>query len=127
MLVLRKPFISLARMLLWYYVYAPGDIDPDDPTFTYDKESKAELAAAQAVAEAILEHNGLSLEDIRPESLRSYRWLSSIGEGSDWTDCKEPGTARLNIPDIRSHFEAFKGKTSTWNQTDMALICPNIR
>lgn len=108
-LVLRKPFISLARMLLWAHIYAPGDRDPDDPEFEYDRESQGELAAAQAVVEAILLHNDLSLDDIRPMPLKFFRWISNIGEGIDWVDWKDPGTVRLDIPDIRHKFKAFDG------------------
>ena len=94
-------------MLLWAHIYAPGDVDPGDPEFEHDQESKGELAAAQAVAQEILAYNGILLEDIRPAPLSSYRWLSSIGEGTDWTDWRDPGTVRLNVPDLRHHFKAF--------------------
>lgn len=111
--MLRKPFISLARMLLWAYLYAPGDFDPNDPEFEPDQESKAELAAAQAVVEAILSHNDLGLDDIRPMPLKHFRWLSEIGEGTDWKDWRDPGTIRLEIPDIRHHFKAFEDIAQT--------------
>ena len=102
--VLCKPFISLARMLIWDHLYAPGDIDPYDTVFKHSAESKGELAAAQAIVEAILEHNDISLDDVRPAPLEEFAWLSSIGQGTDWTDWKDPGTERLVIPDMRSYF-----------------------
>ena len=108
-LVLRKPFISLARMLLWAHLYAPGDVDPDERTFEPNQESRGELAAAQAVVEAILEHNDIFIDDIRPNKFKTFQWLSSIGEGSDWTDWQDPGTVQLDVPDMRPHFRAFDG------------------
>ena len=95
-------------MLVWAHLYSPGDVDPYQPIeFQPNQESIAELAAAQAVVEAILEHNDIFLEDIRPEPFSSFRWLSSMGEGSDWTDWKDPGTIKLTIPDMRMYFAAF--------------------
>ena len=95
-------------MLLWAYIYRPGDVDPYQPLrFEPTQESEAELAAAQAVVEAVLEHNDIFLDDIRPETLASFKWISSIGEGSDWTDWTDPGTVRLTIPDMREYFEEF--------------------
>ena len=92
-------------MILWAYVYAPGDTD--DPKDTPDKESKGDHAAAQSVVEAILEHNHITRLDIQPEPLENFSWLSSIGEGDDWTDWKDPGTVRLEIPDLRSFFTEY--------------------
>ena len=107
--VLRKPFISLARMLLWAHLYAPGDVDPDELTFEPNQESRGVLAAAQAVVEAILEYNDIFIDDIRPRKFKTFQWLSTIGEGSEWTDWKDPGTVRLDVPDMRPYFKAFDG------------------
>lgn len=111
-------------MLLWAHVYAPADGvthlhrsedsgEDDEPEEDSDMnvhaepniESKRDWAAAQAVVEAILEHNDLFLDDIRPEPLEAFHWLSSIGHGSDWTDWREPGTVRLEIPSMRAYFD----------------------
>lgn len=96
-------------MLLWAHLYAPGDQNPQGAPFQYNQESRSELAGAQVIVEAILEHNGISLDDIRPEPLETFRWLSTIGEGSDWTDWRDPGTALLDVPDMRKYFVAFEG------------------
>ena len=106
---MRKPFISLARMIIWAHIYAPGDVDPFQKPVNPNQESKAELAVAQGVVEVILEYNDLFLEDITPEPLDKFRWLSNIGQGTDWTDWREPGTVRLNIPDMRGYFTSFQG------------------
>lgn len=95
-------------MLLWAHMYAPGDFDIGEEDFIYDQESKGELAAAQAIVEAILEHNDLFLEDIQPEPFSEYRWLSSIGEGDDWSDWRDPGKATLAVPDMRGYFTQWK-------------------
>lgn len=103
--VLRKPFISLARMIIWAHLYAPGDVDGTKRAYT--QELKKDLAAAQAVAEAILEHNDFVRDDIQPEPLENYHWLSRIGEGDDWTDWRDPGTAKLAVPDLRHYFAEY--------------------
>ena len=95
-------------MLLWAHLYRLGDDDPYQPMrFEPTQESEGELAAAQAVAEAVLEHNDIFLDDIRPEPFSSFMWISRIGEGSDWTDWEDPGTVKLTVPDMRKYFEEF--------------------
>ncbi len=103
-------------MLLWAHLYAPGDIDPEDPAFKYDVESLGEHAAAQAVVEAILEHNDIFLLDIQPEPLENFHWLSRIGEGEDWEDWRDPGTVRLSIPDMRKYFYEYEQMLASQEQ-----------
>ncbi|KAI0703794.1 hypothetical protein BC835DRAFT_1303057 [Cytidiella melzeri] len=64
--VLKKPFISLARMILWPTMYMEGDLDPDNPCFVYSEESHSELKAAQLIARDILQHNNISVAKIEP-------------------------------------------------------------
>ncbi len=109
MAVLRKPFLSLARMVLWAHLYLPADdnFDLEQKELKIEDVSrhfKCDLAAAQSIVELILEHNDLSIDDIRPEPLEAFHWLSSIGQGSDWTDWRDPGTARVDIPDVTEKY-----------------------
>ncbi|KAI0094116.1 hypothetical protein BDY19DRAFT_743 [Irpex rosettiformis] len=104
--VLRKPFISLARMLVWSDLYASGDISSKEDPFLYNTESDLELEAARAAVELVLEHNNIRLEDIRPKDLMHREWLASTEAGADWRD---PGTETLAVPDKRDLFNAFKG------------------
>ena len=102
--VLRKPFVSLARMVIWSETYARGDIDPQDPTFRTNGEAKLELEAARAAVELVLDYNHIKLEDIRPKDLEEHEWLAATEADVDWND---PGTAVLNVPDVRHLFRAF--------------------
>lgn len=104
--VLRKPFISLARMILWPEIYARGDADPKHPTFERSNEAKLEQEVACAAVELILEHNHIKLEDIRPKPLSKLEWLAAVEPDLDWND---PGTAVLAVPDVRHMFRAFEG------------------
>lgn len=104
-LVLRKPFISLARMIIWPEIYARGDVDPKGHIFERSNEAKLEQEVACAAAELILEHNHIKLEDIRPKPLEKLEWLAAIDPDLDWND---PGTAMLAIPDVRYMFRAFE-------------------
>lgn len=109
--VLRKPFVSLARCILWAHLYAPGDEPQVDAKkiASQSDEATAELVAAQAIVQAILKHNNLTLDDIRPRDLTQLEWLSTLGEGEDWEDWRDPGTVRLGVPDMRSLFTSFQG------------------
>ena len=95
-------------MLIWAHLYSPGDTDPQEQKpFEPNQESKAELAAAQAVVTAILEHNDIWPDEIEPKPFGEFEWISKMGEGSDWEDWREPGKIRLTIPDMRQYFEVF--------------------
>ena len=92
-------------MLLWSDVYASGDLDPQDVTFQRSAEAEAELLAARAAVEVVLEHNGILLESIKPKDFASYEWLAEdVEENVDW---REPGNSVLSVPDVRHVFSAF--------------------
>ncbi|KAI0692834.1 hypothetical protein BC835DRAFT_1306988 [Cytidiella melzeri] len=103
--VLRKPFISLARMILWPTMYIEGDLDPDNPSFVYSEESRSELKAAQSIARDILQHNNISVAKIEPtmKAWEEGRWLADDRDVA-WN---APGAAVVAIPDRRTHFVAF--------------------
>ncbi|KAI0697276.1 hypothetical protein BC835DRAFT_1413809 [Cytidiella melzeri] len=103
--VLRKPFISLARMILWPTMYIEGDLDPDNPSFAYSEESRSELKAAQLIARDILQHNNISVAKNEPtmKAWEEGHWLADDRDVA-WN---APGTAVVAIPDRRKHFVAF--------------------
>ncbi|KAI0086268.1 hypothetical protein BDY19DRAFT_908514 [Irpex rosettiformis] len=104
--VLRKPFISLARMLLWSEVYAPGDVDIYQGKFEYSDESNLELRAARVAVEVVLDYNNIELESIRPKDLDKHEWLAGTEVGADWRD---PGEATLSVPDMtRLAYEGYR-------------------
>jgi hypothetical protein len=122
-LVLRKPFISLARMVRWPEMFYPGDTftvnetpaAEDIPATTESDfedgrglslESLRELAAAQYIVEQILEHNGISLDSIKPADLKECRWLAD--STVPWN---EAGTEMLNVPDMEDAFVAYDTDT----------------
>jgi hypothetical protein len=98
--VLRKPFISLARMVLWPEIYSRGDMPFDEgEPLTSEKESHAELMAAQYIIKYILESCRIELEDIRPRRLEDCQWLAE--STTAWQDA---GTELIEIPDMRDVF-----------------------
>jgi hypothetical protein len=121
--VLRKPFISLARMVRWPGIYFPGDTlqfnktsaaketlaatesDVED-TRGLSTESLRELAAAQYIVEQILEYNGILLDSIKPADLEECRWLAD--SAMQWN---EAGTDMLNVPDMEDAFVAYDTDT----------------
>lgn len=105
MSVLRKPLVSLARMILWSQYYSEGDTPIDVPIFRPGSESDLELQAARAAVEVILSHNNINMEDIRPKDFIKYEWLAQTEVGEDW---KDPGVATLTVPDVRNLFRAFE-------------------
>jgi hypothetical protein len=111
--VLRKPFISLARMVRWPEMFYPGDTFTvsETPAATESNfedgrglslEALRELAAAQYIVEQILEHNGISLDSIKPVDLKEHRWLAE--SDVKWN---EAGTEMLDIPDMEDAFVAY--------------------
>ncbi|KAI0682726.1 hypothetical protein BC835DRAFT_1311415 [Cytidiella melzeri] len=102
--VLRKPLISLAQMILWPTMYIEGDLDPDNPSFAYSKESRSELKAAQLIARDILQHNNISVAKIEPtmKAWEEGRWLADDRDVA-WN---APGTAVVAIPDRPMHAKA---------------------
>jgi hypothetical protein len=93
-------------MILWEDLYAPGDKNRENMQFKLDKESRAELAAAQAIVLTILDHNDVELSTIEPKNFDTGKWLAEDGNLS-WRD---PGTASLEIPeDIKEAFLVFQG------------------
>ena len=104
-IVLRKPFISLARMVLWSEMYSIGDVDPENPSFVSDNEVKLELRAARAAIEVVLAHNDVNLEAIQPKDFKEFEWLARGEVGEDW---KDPGTATVAIPEVRRFFRGFE-------------------
>lgn len=105
-LVLRKPFISLSRMILWPEIHTIGDVEPGIPSFPFNNESKLELRAAQAAVEAVLAYNSIDSRRLKPKDLKHFEWLAREEAGDDWRD---PGTSILLVPDVRSYFRAFDG------------------
>ena len=101
--VLRKPFISFARLLIWYHRYAPGDKLEGDNSDSLTNETKAELAAAQSVVRKILAANGIEVNTIEPSDFGTNQWLAESNQS--WAD---PGTETLIVPDIRRMFTTFK-------------------
>ncbi|KAI0699970.1 hypothetical protein BC835DRAFT_1412314 [Cytidiella melzeri] len=103
--VLRKPFISLAPMILWPTMYIEGDLDPDNPSFAYSEESRSKLKAAQLIARDILQRNNIYVAKIEPtmKAWEEGRWLADDRDVA-WN---APGTAVVAIPDRRTHFVAF--------------------
>jgi hypothetical protein len=101
-LVLRKPFISLSRMLLWPEVYHLSDTTHAKPGKTHVQKSLAELEAAKCAVTVVLQHNSITVESIQPRDLKDCEWLAE--NGPMWL---EPGTETIEIPDIREEFRHY--------------------
>ena len=102
--VLRKPLISLARMILWPKYYTASDEDDESKDFPMHEESAAELAAAQTIMRFILRHNEVHVNTLKPTSIQEGQWLAG-DQSLAWQD---PGEETMTIPDLRHLFMAFK-------------------
>lgn len=98
--VLKKPFISLARMIVYHKLYVPGDKNPDSKIpQTMTKEYKLELTTATYLVQRICKHNRVEIASPLPFS--QLEWLAKSEE--NWMD---PGTEYLIVSDIKGDFVA---------------------
>lgn len=100
--VLKKPFISLARMILWSERYEQADVNPENPEETCTTEAAADLHAARALARTVLETNRIETRSIRVDDLNRGDWLAATD--LEWAD---PGQEMIAIPDLRKKFLCF--------------------
>ncbi|KAI0342564.1 hypothetical protein BDW22DRAFT_1345656 [Trametopsis cervina] len=98
---LKKPFISLARMIVYHKLYVPGDKNPDSKIpQTMTKEYKLELTTATYLVQRICKHNRVEIASPLPSS--QLEWLAKSEE--NWMD---PGTEYLIVSDIKAMYIAI--------------------
>ena len=97
---MKKPFLSLARMITYPEDYWKSDSEDARMTFEENRELRNEYSEAKRIAGVIIEHNKLKLDRLVPTESGSDGWKS--GSTLGWN---VPGDEKIVVPEFSWNVE----------------------